>query len=145
MPWGTATAHFFCVGLVCRKLIECLGSAIAHTETAEGDWVFFIKGHAMIRHTVAFKLKHPPASDQESSFLEAAQALASIPGVQSFECLRQVSPKNGFSFGLSMEFDSPQAYSAYNLHADHVRFVESRRKPEVADFLEIDYVPLRSV
>jgi hypothetical protein len=94
----------------------------------------------MIRHTVAFKLKHPAASAPAAAFLRAAQALAAIPGVQKFECLRQISPKNGFDFGLSMEFAAQSDYDAYNTHPDHVQFVETRWKPEVADFMEIDYV-----
>ena len=95
----------------------------------------------MIRHTVAFKLKHAAGSESESSFLEAARVLTSIPTVCNFEWLRQVSPKNQFEFGFSMEFASRQDYEAYNVHPDHVHFVETRWKPEVADFLEIDYVP----
>ena len=95
----------------------------------------------MIRHTVAFKLKHAAGSESESSFLEAARVLTSIPTVRNFEWLRQVSPKNQFEFGFSMEFASRQDYEAYNVHPDHVHFVETRWKPEVSDFLEIDYVP----
>ncbi|KNZ30708.1 MAG: hypothetical protein AD742_21120 [Methylibium sp. NZG] len=95
----------------------------------------------MIRHTVAFKLKHPSGSMMETSFLQAACALASLPTVRNFECLRQVSSKNRFDFGLSMEFASQQDYEAYNTHPEHVRFVETRWKVEVEDFLEIDYVP----
>jgi stress responsive alpha/beta barrel protein len=95
----------------------------------------------MIRHTVAFKLKHPSNSEAEASFLKAARGLTSIPTVRNFEWLRQVSPKNKFDFGFSMEFASEQDYEAYNAHPEHVRFVETRWRPEVADFLEIDYVP----
>jgi hypothetical protein len=95
----------------------------------------------VIRHTVAFRLKHPQSSEFEFSFLKAALMLASIPTVRNFECLRQVSAKNDFEFGLSMEFDSNEDYEAYNIHPDHVSFVETRWKPEVAEFLEIDYVP----
>ena len=40
-----------------------------------------------------------------------------------------------------MEFAGPEAYAAYNEHPDHVRFVQERWLPEVADFLEIDYEP----
>jgi Stress responsive A/B Barrel Domain len=95
----------------------------------------------MIRHTVVFKLKHARASAQEQSFLQAARELAAIPCVRNFECLRQVSPKNNFDFGLSMEFASQQDYDAYNIHPDHERFVQMRWIPEVQDFLEIDYAP----
>ncbi len=96
----------------------------------------------MIRHTVVFKLKHASGSEMESSFLVAAQALASVPTVRNFECLRQTSPKNSFDFGLSMEFESAQTYEDYNVHPDHVSFVETRWKKEVVDFLEIDYMHL---
>jgi Stress responsive A/B Barrel Domain len=94
----------------------------------------------MIRHTVAFKLKHPSGSELESAFLAAAHVLAAIPTVRQFECLRQVGKKNTFTFGLSMEFASQQDYDAYNIHPDHVHFVETRWKPEVLDFIELDYV-----
>lgn len=96
----------------------------------------------MIRHTVAFRLKHVAGAPQEAAFLQAAMVLADIPGVQRFEALRQVSAKNRFSFGLSMEFDDQAAYDAYNDHPDHVRFVRDRWVSEVEDFLEIDYVRL---
>jgi hypothetical protein len=65
--------------------------------------------------------------------------LAKIPGVQKFEKLRQVSPKNPYAFGFSMEFDDAAAYQGYNDHPEHVRFVKERWVPEVAEFMEIDY------
>ncbi|MBK8094332.1 MAG: Dabb family protein [Verrucomicrobiaceae bacterium] len=95
----------------------------------------------MIRHTVVFRLKHAPGSDAERDFLHAACLLAAIPGVQRFECLRQVSPKNAFTFGLSMEFADAAAYSGYSDHPEHTAFVQQRWLPEVEDFMEIDYVP----
>ncbi len=96
----------------------------------------------MIRHTVVFSLKHPAGSAEESSFLDAAQVLAGIPGVEKFERLRQVSPKADFDFGFSMEFADQAAYQTYNDHPEHVAFVRDRWVPEVASFQEIDYVPL---
>ncbi|WP_027133302.1 Dabb family protein [Geminicoccus roseus] len=96
----------------------------------------------MIRHTVVFRLKHPPGSAAEAAFLEAARALAAIPGVQAFEALRQVSPKNDYQFGLSMEFADEAAYRGYDRHPDHVAFVRDRWLPEVAAFMEIDYEPM---
>jgi heme-degrading monooxygenase HmoA len=92
-----------------------------------------------IRHTVAFRLRHEPGSDAERAFLAAAERLADIPGVEQFELLREVSPKNDFRFGISMELADDATYAAYNTHPDHVQFVEERWLPEVADFLEIDY------
>ena len=93
----------------------------------------------MIRHTVAFRLRDDANAE---SFLRAALVLADIPGVTAFEQLNQVSPKNDFRYGFSMEFADQAAYDAYNVHPSHVAFVGERWVPEVADFLEIDYTPL---
>ncbi len=92
-----------------------------------------------IRHTVVFTLQHPAGSEAEAQFLDAAGELAAVPGVGAFEILREVSPKNHYRFGISMEFADQAAYDAYNTHPDHVRFVEERWLLEVDDFLEIDY------
>jgi hypothetical protein len=92
-----------------------------------------------IRHTVAFTLGHAAGSEEERSFLDAAELLAAIPGVEAFELLQEVSPKIDYRFGISMEFAGPVAYEAYNGHPDHVRFVAERWVPEVTDFLELDY------
>ena len=92
-----------------------------------------------IRHTVAFTLGHPPGTAEERDFLQAAERLATIPGVEAFELLDEVSPKNGYRFGLSMEFEDRAAYERYNEHPDHVRFVEERWLSEVSEFLELDY------
>ena len=91
-----------------------------------------------IRHSVVFSLAHPAGSDAESDFLAAAEHLAAIPGVEEFELLAEVSPKNDYTFGISMEFADGGAYERYNAHPSHVQFVEERWLPEVADFLEID-------
>jgi heme-degrading monooxygenase HmoA len=92
-----------------------------------------------IRHTVAFALAHPEGSAAERDFLEAAGRLAAIPGVEAFELLAEVSPKNGYRFALSMEFADRAAYDGYNEHPDHLRFVQDRWLAEVSDFLELDY------
>jgi heme-degrading monooxygenase HmoA len=96
-----------------------------------------------IRHTVSFRLRHAAGSDAERDFLAAARALDAIPGVEAFDILAEISPKNGFRFGISMEFADADAYEAYNQHPEHVRFVEERWVNEVEEFLEIDYAALR--
>ena len=96
----------------------------------------------MIRHTVVFRLKHPRGSAAEATFLKAADGLIAISGVEKFEKLRQVSPKNEFTFGFSMEFASQKEYDFYNTHPDHVAFVRDRWVPEVQDFMEIDYLKI---
>lgn len=97
----------------------------------------------MIRHTVIFTLKHAAGSLQEKMFLrDAKTALEKIPGVEKFEQLKQVSKKNDYAFGFSMEFADEAAYEAYNTHPKHIAFVRDRWEREVSKFLEIDYVPL---
>ena len=98
-----------------------------------------------IRHTVVFTLVHPAGSESESDFLEAAERLAAIPGVEAFELLAEVSPKNGYRFGISMEFADRAAYGRYNEHPDHVRFVRERWLSEVSEFLEVDYGALNGL
>jgi Stress responsive A/B Barrel Domain len=97
----------------------------------------------VIRHTVAFRLKHAKGSDEEKSFLMAADGLRQIPGVENFERLQQVSRKNDYDFGLSMEFADQAAYTFYDQHLDHVAFVKGRWIPEVESFMEIDYVVMK--
>lgn len=96
----------------------------------------------MIRHTVVFKLKYSKGSPEESEFLNAAGKLSSIPGVHYFECLLQIRKNNNFEYGISMEFDTKEAYEAYNQHPDHTDFVKTFWMRDVADFLEIDFEPL---
>jgi hypothetical protein len=96
----------------------------------------------MIRHTAVFRLKHDAGSAAEKDFLAALAKLKSITGVENFEVLRQVSPKSEFTFGVSMEFATQAAYDGYNIHPQHVAFVQGSWLPEVAAFTEIDYVAL---
>src|SRR4051812_17195196 len=96
----------------------------------------------MIRHTVVFTLKHAPGSTEEQKFLQDALVLTSIPTVRKSERLKQVSRKNPYKFGFSMEFDDQAAYDTYDSHPVHVAFVRDRWKTEVTEFLEVDYVPV---
>ena len=73
-----------------------------------------------VRHGVVFSLKHAEGSPEEADFLKANAALASIPGVEAFELMREVSPKNDYRFALVMEFADRAAYDAYSAHPDHV-------------------------
>jgi heme-degrading monooxygenase HmoA len=91
-----------------------------------------------IRHGVVFSLKHAEGSEEEADFLRANAELASIPGVEAFELMREVSPKNDYRFALTMEFVDRAAYDAYSAHPDHVSFVGERWDNEVTDFLELD-------
>jgi hypothetical protein len=92
-----------------------------------------------VRHSVAFTLRHQEGSADEASFLDAVRGLGEIPGVEALEVVAEVSPKNGYRHGVSMEFADGAAYAAYNAHPTHVAFVRDRWVPEVSDFLEIDF------
>lgn len=96
----------------------------------------------MIIHTVVFKLKHAKGSSDENNFLAAVSRLASIPGVYNLQSFRQIGKKNNFDFGLSMEFETMDAYQAYNRHGDHQGFIQNFWVGNVEDFMEIDYEPL---
>ncbi len=95
-----------------------------------------------IRHSVVFTLTHAEGSAEEADFLDAIARLEAIPGVEAFELMREVSPKNDYRFGVTMEFADPSAYAAYNGHPDHVAFVGQRWDAEVTAFLEIDTTAL---
>jgi hypothetical protein len=93
-----------------------------------------------IVHSVIFNLKHPQGSEAEARFLEDGRTiLSSIPVVNHFNVYRQVSPKNDYAFGFSMEFSNAADYEAYNVHPLHEKFVNERWVVEVERFLEIDY------
>jgi hypothetical protein len=95
----------------------------------------------MIRHTVIFRLKWRADSAEEDAFLRVAQNLAALPNVQRFETLRQISRKNNFSFGFSMEFRDEAAYESYTKHPVHQAFLREHWAPNVAEFMEIDFIP----
>ncbi|MDR5698957.1 Dabb family protein [Agromyces aerolatus] len=96
----------------------------------------------MIRHTVAFALRHEPGSPAEAAFIEdGRRALTSIPGVLDFTVSRQVSPKSDYRFQFAMTFADASAYEGYNAHPAHVAFVEQRWVSEVREFEELDFEP----
>lgn len=97
----------------------------------------------MIRHTVVFTLSHAKGSPGETTFLKALAVLSAIPGVRNFEVLQQISPKNDYDYGLSMEFESFSQYDAYNTHPSHSTFVRNHWLPSVEKFMELDFEPVR--
>ena len=93
-----------------------------------------------ILHTVAFRLRYGMDAPETQVFLhDAERILTGIPQVENFQVLREVSEKNDYDFGFSMEFENKAAYDAYNNHPAHQAFVTQRWLKEVADFMELDY------
>lgn len=91
-----------------------------------------------IRHLVVFTLRHDESSPQAETFLAALRSLATIDGVEDFEVVRQVGPKNDYRFAVTMDFADRAAYDAYDGHPLHVAFVSERWAADVVDFMEID-------
>jgi hypothetical protein len=95
-----------------------------------------------IKHMVIFSLQYEVDSAQTDHFLKKSkEILETISYVENFEVFRQVSTKNDFPFGFSMEFIDNEAYTAYNAHPVHVDYVNNIWNQEVDRFLEIDFVP----
>lgn len=97
---------------------------------------------AGITHSVFFKLRHPKGSEAEKLFFDAARKLATLGGVKNFQCLKQLSSKNKFEYGISMEFDTQADYDSYNNHPNHLSFVKEYWLKDVVDFMEIDFESL---
>jgi len=93
----------------------------------------------VIRHSVILKLKADLNSADKQAFFDAVDKLALVPDVQKFEFLKQISPKNKFEFGISMEFDNQEQYDFYSNHPEHVAFIQNFWMKNVEAFLEIDY------
>lgn len=93
----------------------------------------------MIRHSVILKLKENISHESKQAFFEAVDTLVDIPNVQKFEVLNQISPKNKFEYGISMEFENQEQYDTYSNHPAHLDFIQNFWIPNVEDFLEIDY------
>src|SRR3954447_25693736 len=51
-----------------------------------------------IRHQVVFTLKHEEGSPEEADFIAAITALSAIAGVEEFQLMREVSPKNAYVY-----------------------------------------------
>ncbi|AEI46910.1 Dabb family protein [Runella slithyformis] len=93
----------------------------------------------MIRHSVILTLKSNISPEEKQAFFEAVDLLALIPDVQKFEVMKQISPKNKFEYGISMEFETRQQYDTYSNHPEHTAFIQHFWLKWVEDFLEIDY------
>ena len=93
-----------------------------------------------IQHMVIFNLPYAEGSVEAGKFLEdGTRILTAIPVVKNFQAFQQVSEKNDFQYGFSMVFANQEDYNTYNMHPDHVAFVQERWMKEVTEFLEIDF------
>jgi hypothetical protein len=125
-----------------RRTVLALGSALAVNSTAaaaDSKLAAATLTGSTIRHTVVFRLKWSAGSKAEAEFFAAAAALASLPHVYRFERLRQISHKNSYAYGFSMEFPDTSAYAAYNSHPVHQAFLRDHWTPSVEEFMEVDY------
>lgn len=95
----------------------------------------------MIHHSVVFTFRSSIDEEAKQQFFIASNKLAAIEGVEDFKCHKQVSPKNKYQFGISMDFASEALYKQYNDHPMHTKFIQENWLPCVDDFMEIDYLP----
>ena len=93
----------------------------------------------MIRNSVIFKLKPQISAAEKTFFFEAVNQLAKIEGVEQFEVLEQISKKNNFEYGISMEFANAELFENYSNHPANLHFIKNFWLKNVEDFLEIDY------
>jgi hypothetical protein len=93
----------------------------------------------MIRHSVILKLKNTISKEEKQAFFEAVDTLGDIPDVRKFEVLNQISAKNKFEYGISMEFDNQEQFDTYSNHPAHLDFIQNFWITNVEDFLEIDF------
>ena len=96
----------------------------------------------MICHVVLIRLKDEvSAADAEAFMVEARNILAPIPGVRNFKVGKGVGVKADVSYpiALVMEFDDDAALEAYQVHAEHRRFVSEVVGPIEDDKQVYDY------
>ncbi len=91
-----------------------------------------------IRHAGILKFKSTGTEQEKRTFFIALKDLEQIEGVQKMEIFKQISPKNKFEYGFSMEFANSEIYQAYNVHPSHDAFVQNYWLKYVEDFMEID-------
>jgi Stress responsive A/B Barrel Domain len=95
-----------------------------------------------IRHAGLLKFKTSVTQEEKQVFFIALKNLEQIEGVEKMEISKQISPKNTFEYGFSMEFAHEDIYKAYNVHPSHDAFVQNYWLKYVEDFMEIDTVEL---
>jgi CMP-2-keto-3-deoxyoctulosonic acid synthetase len=93
-----------------------------------------------IRHAGLFTFKTNVTEQEKRSFFSALKDLEQIESVKKLEISRQISPKNKFEYGFSMEFANEDIYKAYNIHPQHDAFVQNYWLKYIEDFMEIDTI-----
>jgi hypothetical protein len=93
----------------------------------------------MKHHSVIFSFFENIDIQRLNNFFLAAKELNTIPGVLNYKQWKQVSKKNSFQYGLSMEFYSEEDFQKYNNHPIHSKFINEQWIPCVSDFMEIDF------
>lgn len=96
------------------------------------------KSNTNIHHSAYFVFNDSLSSDDTELFFTEIKKLAAIPGVIGFKVVNEISPKNSYNYGVTMEFENQEAYQAYNSHPMHVDFVQNYWLKMVKDFMEID-------
>ena len=89
-----------------------------------------------IRFFCSFRLIHEPGSEAEADFLREYEALGTLPQVEGFQLMRDVTPPewSACRHVVMMEFADVAAHTAFHEEPAHNKFVSERWDAEVAEF-----------
>lgn len=98
----------------------------------------------MFSHVVIFWTKPEVANSTDALLAGAEKYLRPIPGVVSFHVGRMVKSHRdvvdqSYQVALNLQFESKQAQDDYQVHPQHLEFVEHAFKPNCARALIYDF------
>ncbi len=97
----------------------------------------------MIQHLVLFRMRPDASADAVNEMLHRLNRLRDeVPGVLRLSCgANFCSRAKGYTHGLAVEFDSPEALEAYQVHSAHQAALSEAIRPvvEADGILALDY------
>lgn len=94
----------------------------------------------MICHVVLVRLRPEVDENETAAFLlKAREILAPIPGVENFNAGRNIRRESAFPVALVMEFANEGRLQAYQVHAEHQRFLKDVIGPIIEEKQVYDY------
>jgi hypothetical protein len=100
--------------------------------------------HAMFSHIVVFWVKPVPRHATDELIAGANKLLKSIPGIVQFHVGRTVSGKRtvveqSYQVALNLIFSNKKMHDAYQVHPQHVEFMEKYFKRLVKKVVVYDF------
>ncbi len=96
----------------------------------------------MIEHVVLFRVAEGTPAEQTEAMMRGLKSLKTeIPEVVSLSCGPNISDRgDGFTHGLVVRFESPEALDAYLEHTRHQQLVQEVVLPIAERIVVCDYV-----